>query len=68
MLLILAKVRVIQGKEPPHLISLFRGFMVVHRGGTSREGCEMVPEEVRLFQVRVDSAGCMHAVEVSRWG
>nr|XP_023665346.1 gelsolin-like [Paramormyrops kingsleyae] len=58
------QVRVVQGKEPPHLISLFGGFMVVHRGGTSREGGETAPEEVRLFQVRVDSAGRTHAVEV----
>uniref|UniRef100_A0A673GV36 Gelsolin n=1 Tax=Sinocyclocheilus rhinocerous TaxID=307959 RepID=A0A673GV36_9TELE len=59
------QVRVVQGKEPAHLISLFGGQpMVVHKGGTSREGGQTAPAETRLFQVRSNSAGCTRAVEV----
>ncbi|MFT7813708.1 gelsolin-like [Arapaima gigas] len=58
-------VRVIQGKESAHLISLFGGQpMVVHKGGTSRAGGQTAVEEIRLFQVRSTSAGCTRAVEV----
>lgn len=60
------QVRVVQGKEPAHLMSLFGGKpMVVHNGGTSREGGQTAPAETRLFQVRSNSAGCTRAVEVS---
>ncbi|KAJ8346782.1 hypothetical protein SKAU_G00281830 [Synaphobranchus kaupii] len=59
------QVRVVQGKEPAHLISLFGGKpMVVYKGGTSREGGQTAPAETRLFQVRSNSAGCTRAVEV----
>uniref|UniRef100_A0A8C1B500 Gelsolin n=2 Tax=Cyprinus carpio TaxID=7962 RepID=A0A8C1B500_CYPCA len=59
------QVRVVQGKEPAHLMSLFGGQpMVVHKGGTSREGGQTAPAETRLFQVRSNSAGCTRAVEV----
>uniref|UniRef100_A0AAY4C6W7 Gelsolin n=1 Tax=Denticeps clupeoides TaxID=299321 RepID=A0AAY4C6W7_9TELE len=59
------QVRVVQGKEPAHLMSLFGGKpMVVYKGGTSREGGQTVPAETRLFQVRSNSAGCTRAVEV----
>lgn len=59
------QVRVVQGKEPAHLISLFGGQpMVVHKGGTSREGGQTAPAETRLFQVRSNSAGCTRAVEI----
>lgn len=58
--------RVVQGKEPAHLMSLFGGKpMVVHKGGTSREGGQTAPAETRLFQVRSNSAGSSRAVEVS---
>uniref|UniRef100_A0A8C1B5D6 Gelsolin n=1 Tax=Cyprinus carpio carpio TaxID=630221 RepID=A0A8C1B5D6_CYPCA len=60
------QVRVVQGKEPAHLMSLFGGQpMVVHKGGTSREGGQTAPAETRLFQVRSNSAGCTRAVEVT---
>uniref|UniRef100_A0A8C9TME5 Gelsolin n=1 Tax=Scleropages formosus TaxID=113540 RepID=A0A8C9TME5_SCLFO len=53
------QVRVVQGKEPAHLISLFGGQpMVVHKGGTSRRGGQSASEEIRLFQSRSTSAGC----------
>uniref|UniRef100_A0A671U3M3 Gelsolin n=1 Tax=Sparus aurata TaxID=8175 RepID=A0A671U3M3_SPAAU len=59
------QVRVVQGKEPAHLMSLFRGQpMVVHKGGTSREGSQSEVADTRLFQVRANSAGDSRAVEV----
>uniref|UniRef100_A0A8C5B1L6 Gelsolin n=1 Tax=Gadus morhua TaxID=8049 RepID=A0A8C5B1L6_GADMO len=59
------QVRVIQGKEPAHLISLFGGKpMVVYRGGTSRDGGQSEVADNRLFQVRANPAGCSRAVEV----
>ncbi|XP_062398347.1 gelsolin-like [Sardina pilchardus] len=59
------QVRVIQGKEPAQLMSLFGGKpMVVHRGGTSRSGGQSQSADTRLFQVRANSAGNTRAVEV----
>uniref|UniRef100_A0A8C9YW57 Gelsolin n=1 Tax=Sander lucioperca TaxID=283035 RepID=A0A8C9YW57_SANLU len=59
------QVRVVQGKEPAHLMSLFGGQpMVVYKGGTSREGGQSAPAETRLFQVRSNSAGHTRAVEI----
>ncbi|XP_054896580.1 gelsolin a isoform X2 [Poeciliopsis prolifica] len=59
------QVRVVQGKEPAHLMSLFGGQpMVVYRGGTSRDGGQSAPAETRLFQVRSNSAGHTRAVEL----
>ncbi|KAJ8286307.1 hypothetical protein GJAV_G00036950 [Gymnothorax javanicus] len=59
------QVRVVQGKEPAHLMSMFGGQpMVVYQGGTSRDGGQTAPAETRLFQVRSNSAGCTRAVEV----
>uniref|UniRef100_A0AAR2ITR4 Gelsolin n=1 Tax=Pygocentrus nattereri TaxID=42514 RepID=A0AAR2ITR4_PYGNA len=58
-------VRVVQGKEPAHLMSLFGGKpLVVYKGGTSREGGQTAFAPTRLFQVRSNSAGCTRAVEV----
>uniref|UniRef100_A0A8C8JPH9 Gelsolin n=1 Tax=Oncorhynchus tshawytscha TaxID=74940 RepID=A0A8C8JPH9_ONCTS len=59
------QVRVIQGKEPAHLMSLFGGQpMVVHQGGTSREGGQVQAADTQLFQVRSNPAGCTRAIEV----
>lgn len=59
------QVRVVQGKEPAHLMSLFGSQpMVVYRGGTSREGGESEVADTRLFQVRANPAGDCRAVEV----
>ncbi|KAG7269008.1 hypothetical protein CRUP_033500 [Coryphaenoides rupestris] len=59
------QVRVVQGKEPAHLISLFGGQpMVVYRGGTSRDGGQSEAANTRLFQVRANPAGRSRAVEV----
>ncbi|XP_028664389.1 gelsolin-like isoform X1 [Erpetoichthys calabaricus] len=60
-----SQVRVIQGKEPAHLMSIFGGKpMVVYKGGTSRDGGQSPPAETRLFQVRSNSTGFTRAVEV----
>ncbi|XP_045152481.1 gelsolin [Echinops telfairi] len=57
--------RVVQGKEPAHLMSLFGGKpMIVYKGGTSRDGGQTAPASTRLFQVRANSAGATRAVEV----
>lgn len=59
------QVRVIQGKEPAHLVSMFGGQpMVVYKGGTSREGGQTEPADNRLFQVRASTSGSTRAVEV----
>lgn len=59
------QVRVIQGKEPQHLMSLFGDKpMVVYKGGTSRDGGQSKASDVRLFQVRANPAGHTRAVEV----
>ncbi|XP_031810077.1 gelsolin isoform X2 [Sarcophilus harrisii] len=58
--------RVVQGKEPAHLMSLFGGKpMIIYKGGTSREGGQTVPASTRLFQVRSSSSGATRAVEVN---
>ncbi|XP_067868449.1 gelsolin-like [Heterodontus francisci] len=59
------QVRVMQGKEPAHLMSMFGGKpMVVYKGGTSREGGQTEPADNRLFQVRSSVSGSTRAVEV----
>ncbi|KAF3848827.1 hypothetical protein F7725_015324 [Dissostichus mawsoni] len=59
------QVRVVQGKEPAHLMSLFGGQpMVVYKGGTSRDEGQSAPADTRLFQVRSNSAGHTRAVEL----
>lgn len=58
--------RVVQGKEPAHLMSLFGGKpMIIYKGGTSREGGQTAPASTRLFQVRASSSGATRAVEVT---
>uniref|UniRef100_A0AAQ6IEA9 Gelsolin-like domain-containing protein n=1 Tax=Anabas testudineus TaxID=64144 RepID=A0AAQ6IEA9_ANATE len=60
------QVRVTQGQEPPHLVSLFKGKpLIVHLGGTSRKGGESKPGKTRLFHIRQSSTKAMRAVEVS---
>ncbi|XP_053552194.1 gelsolin isoform X2 [Bombina bombina] len=59
------QVRVVQGKEPAHLLSLFGGKpLVVYNGGTSREGGQTDAADARLFQVRASSSGFTRAVEL----
>ncbi|XP_006186896.1 villin-1 [Camelus ferus] len=61
------QIRVPMGKEPPHLMSIFKGRMVVYQGGTSRaNNLEPIPT-TRLFQVRGTSANNTKAFEVPAW-
>ncbi|XP_064307411.1 villin-1 [Phalacrocorax carbo] len=46
------QVRVTMGKEPAHLMAIFKGKMVVYMGGTLRVGNEEPTPSTRLFQVR----------------
>ncbi|CAB1317758.1 unnamed protein product, partial [Coregonus sp. 'balchen'] len=58
-------VRVTQGQEPPHLMSLFQGKpMMVHNGGTSRKGGQTGTGSTRLFHIRQSSTRATRAVEV----
>ncbi|NXD78699.1 VILI protein, partial [Halcyon senegalensis] len=45
------QVRVTMGKEPAHLMAIFKGTMVVYAGGTSRAGGEEPASSTRLFHV-----------------
>ncbi|XP_062972824.1 villin-1 [Elgaria multicarinata webbii] len=45
------QVRVTMGKEPAHLMAIFKGHMVVYAGGTSRAGNTAPAPATRLFQV-----------------
>ncbi|KAL8183063.1 UNVERIFIED_CONTAM: Villin-1 [Gekko kuhli] len=45
------QVRVTMGKEPAHLMAVFKGHMVVYMGGTSRAGNTDPVPSTRLFQV-----------------
>ncbi|XP_049332585.1 scinderin like b [Astyanax mexicanus] len=60
------QVRVTQGQEPPHLMSLFKGKpMVIHSGGTSRAGGQSQAGGTRLFHIRTSSTRATRAVEVN---
>ncbi|XP_068558032.1 scinderin like b isoform X2 [Cebidichthys violaceus] len=59
------QVRVTQGQEPPHLMSLFQGKpMIIHMGGTSRTGGQSQTGSTRLFNIRQSSSRATRAVEV----
>ncbi|KAF3691314.1 Gelsolin Actin-depolymerizing factor [Channa argus] len=59
------QVRVSQGQEPPHLVSIFKGKpLVIHLGGTSRKGGESKPGKTRVFHIRQSSTKAARAVEV----
>ncbi|KAM7049321.1 villin-1 isoform 1-T1 [Acridotheres tristis] len=45
------QIRVTMGKEPAHLMAIFKGKMVVYSGGTSRAGSTEPTPSTRLFQV-----------------
>ncbi|XP_075611880.1 villin-1 [Balearica regulorum gibbericeps] len=45
------QIRVTMGKEPAHLMAIFRGKMVVYAGGTSRAGNKEPTPSTRLFHV-----------------
>ncbi|XP_042339658.1 scinderin like a isoform X2 [Plectropomus leopardus] len=61
------QVRVTQGQEPNHLMSLFNGKpLMVYLGGTSRKSDDKdeEPANTRLFHIRQGSTGATRAVEV----
>ncbi|KAG9341518.1 hypothetical protein JZ751_019023 [Albula glossodonta] len=59
------QVRVTQGQEPAHLMSLFKGRpMMIHSGGTSRKGGQTRAGSTRLFHIRQSSTRATRAVEV----
>ncbi|XP_017335785.1 scinderin like a [Ictalurus punctatus] len=59
------QVRVTQGQEPPHLMSLFKGKpMIISLGGTSRKGGQSSTGSTRLFHIRQSSTRATRAVEV----
>lgn len=61
------QVRVTQGQEPAHLMSLFQGKpMIIHLGGTSAKSGQSQAASTRLFHIRKSSSGATRAVEVSR--
>ncbi|KAM7379088.1 hypothetical protein PAMP_004662 [Pampus punctatissimus] len=60
------QVRVTQGQEPPHLMSLFQGKpMIIHSGGTSRKGGQQEAASTRLFHIRQSTSCATRAVEVT---
>ncbi|KAF7691232.1 hypothetical protein HF521_011529 [Silurus meridionalis] len=59
------QVRVTQGKEPAHLLSLFKTKpLVVYKNGTSRKGGQVPPPSTRLFQVRRNLGNITRIYEV----
>uniref|UniRef100_A0A8C9T713 Scinderin like b n=1 Tax=Scleropages formosus TaxID=113540 RepID=A0A8C9T713_SCLFO len=59
------QVRVTQGQEPAHLMSLFKGKpMIIHQGGTSRKGGQTQTGSTRLLHIRQSSSRATRAVEV----
>uniref|UniRef100_H2ZS54 Scinderin n=1 Tax=Latimeria chalumnae TaxID=7897 RepID=H2ZS54_LATCH len=59
------QVRVSQGKEPPHLLSLFKDKpLIVYKSGTSRKGGQTPDPPVRLFQVRRNLSNITRIAEV----
>uniref|UniRef100_A0A672J4Z6 Adseverin-like n=1 Tax=Salarias fasciatus TaxID=181472 RepID=A0A672J4Z6_SALFA len=59
------QVRVTQGQEPPHLMSLFQGKpMIIHLGGTSRKVGQQRPPSTRLFHIRQSMTRTTRVVEV----
>ncbi|XP_028988715.1 gelsolin-like [Betta splendens] len=59
------QVRVTQGQEPSHLMSIFQGKpMIIYTGGTSRKGGQSHASPTRLFHIRQSSSGATRAVEV----
>lgn len=61
-----SQIRVSQGKEPAHLLSLFKDKpLIIYKNGTSRKGGQAPAPPVRLFQVRRNLASITRIVEVT---
>ncbi|NXV47827.1 VILI protein, partial [Uria aalge] len=59
------QVRVTMGKEPTHLMAIFKGKMVVYAGGTSRAGSKEPTPSTRLFHVHGTNEYNTKAFEVA---
>nr|XP_020647717.1 villin-1 isoform X1 [Pogona vitticeps] len=59
------QVRVTMGKEPAHLMAIFKGRMVVYAGGTSRTGNTDPVPSTRLFHVQGTNEYNTKATEVT---
>ncbi|CAL8267478.1 unnamed protein product [Lota lota] len=59
------QVRVPMGKEPLHLMAIFKGKMIIYEEGSSREGSAYTPPALRLFHVRGTNDFNTQAIEVS---
>ncbi|XP_027728036.1 adseverin [Vombatus ursinus] len=59
------QVRVSQGKEPTHLLSLFKDKpLIIYKDGTSKKGGQAPPAPTRLFQIRRNLGSITRIVEV----
>ncbi|XP_011798840.1 PREDICTED: adseverin [Colobus angolensis palliatus] len=59
------QIRVSQGKEPIHLLSLFKDKpLIIYKNGTSKKGGQARAPPTRLFQVRRNLASITRIVEV----
>ncbi|XP_053568958.1 scinderin-like isoform X1 [Bombina bombina] len=59
------QIRVTQGKEPSHLLSIFKDKpLIIYKDGTSRKGGQAPPRPIRLFQVRKNLGSITRIVEV----
>ncbi|XP_067418226.1 scinderin [Emydura macquarii macquarii] len=59
------QIRVSQGKEPPHLLSLFKKKpLIVYKDGTSKKGGQKPSSPKRLFQIRRNLSSITRIVEV----
>uniref|UniRef100_A0A0B8RV41 Scinderin n=1 Tax=Philothamnus irregularis TaxID=1899461 RepID=A0A0B8RV41_9SAUR len=59
------QIRVSQGKEPPHLLSLFKDKpLIVYKDGTSKATGQVPPAATRLFQIRRNLGAITRIVEV----
>uniref|UniRef100_UPI00358EE5F5 scinderin-like n=1 Tax=Myxine glutinosa TaxID=7769 RepID=UPI00358EE5F5 len=60
------QVRVCQGYEPTHLMSIFGGKpLIVHAGGTCKKTGQAPMADTRLYHIRKSSSGATRAVETS---
>ncbi|XP_043823029.1 adseverin [Dromiciops gliroides] len=59
------QVRVSQGKEPAHLLSLFKDRpLIIYKNGTSKKEGQVPPAPTRLFQIRRNLGSITRIVEV----
>ena len=63
------QIRVSQGKEPAHLLSLFKDKpLIIYKNGTSKKEGQAPAPPTRLFQVRRNLASITRIMEVMSRG